>query len=663
MKAKSTLATLLYLYLAIFGLVMLAYHATAPVVPMGEWDDYTMPIASILHDQNLSISSGDKAFYRQIYPEWAKYVKWSRLSVYKARGGNGELAWYFPTYGIACMPLTGLLKMLNLRTVLAFPLTNLGFLLLALFFTCGCLKVGGRRKIVITLLLTLNPVVFYIGWSSAEVFIYSMLVMGMTAWYNGWRRIAATFVAVAGTLNPVILSVGIVMVVEYAVRLFREKDRGQNWRGYLKGRLPELLKYGCCYIVGVIPMAFNLYHVGHVNLTASVKRFTHGGAESTWSRFVAYLFDFNYGFLPYFPIPLCIGVVMACIAISRRKYKYFVWLGAFLANVALYSIMIHINSGMSGIARYNAWNSAILIFAVAVVGLDMVNGRKATNACLLTLGFGALLAGAVVFAYGPRMAINTSYTSFTPIAEWVLDHAPWLYNPLPSTFNSRTTHQDGGYDVKTPVVYCAKDGNVRKILAAGKDKSSVKDKSIFTNGPAKDFFRKVDNLEAMSFISVDGEEGMAFAPEYSLGSGIGFSTASPRGLAYVSRGINLPEDWGTWSEGDTVAMQMRINAKCPLLHADIEAIAYGKGQAVAIYANSAKVYENPDYKGDGIHFDFDNPGVGKPLTLRFVLPDSISALRLGYPDWRKRALGFIQLTIAESAKPASKPSGQDHERD
>jgi hypothetical protein len=63
-----------------------------------------------------------------------------------------------------------------------------------------------------------------------------------------------------------------------------------------------------------------------------------------------------------------------------------------------------------------------------------------------------------------------SHTIFTPIATYVLDNYPALYNPYKYTFISRTIHLDGAYidDLEKPIIYTNANGEIRKILTSSK---------------------------------------------------------------------------------------------------------------------------------------------------------------------------------------------------
>jgi hypothetical protein len=146
---------------------------------------------------------------------------------------------------------------------------------------------------------------------------------------------------------------------------------------------------------------------------------------------------------------------------------------AFFINVLLYSIMVHINCGMAGIARYSSWAAVIMIFAVSINFNNIITGQNLKEISKVLLIASTIITGIVIFNYGPMSASNTACVKMTPLAQKVLNYVPILYNPLHSTFNSRVKNIDGGYNYKTPIVYCNNEGHVKKILATKNDKEEI----------------------------------------------------------------------------------------------------------------------------------------------------------------------------------------------
>lgn len=643
---KVDIKKLTIIYIILFGALMLIYCSINMPGPTGEWDDYSLPVASIINEHNFSISDADVAYYKELFPNWAGYIDNYSLSGYTTRKG-GQMAWYFPTYSFVCIPFTLLLKFLKLPTVYAFPYTNLFFLMAAVVILFKYLKSSDKIRLLMVLLLTLNPIVFYISWTSAEVFIYAMLVVGLTFWYNKWYKRAAFTVSVAGMLNPTIMSIGMIMIMEYMWGLFKNKPKQEKFISFFRQNLLELIKYGCCYIIGVIPMAYNYYNIGHINLTSSLSGFTHGN-ESTIARFFSYIFDLNYGILPYYPILLIISFVFFVVSIVKRNIRYIEWIITFIINVVLYSIMVHINCGMSGISRYNSWGVLILIFATVLIGPEAFEKIKIKVASFVAIGIGITLTAGIVFNYGPNLASNTSYVYFTPIAEWALNHFSGLYNPLKSTFNSRTIHVDGGYGIETPVVYYAEDGYIRKILASDNDRDSLLNDYASVTGMNDNFIKQVNELDGMGYISLSESDKIVKVESYNVGEKLFFTRNDSTGLVYAVQGMSGPEDWGTWSEGKKTIFRFKTNSRASVLHCEIAASVFNNLQDITISINNQIVYQNASYLGEGIEFDFDNPGEGECIEITIDMPNAISPVELGQNgDARVLGLGYNAMIVCE----------------
>lgn len=641
-------------YLICFGIFILIYCSVRTPKPKGEWDDYSLPVASVLNDHNFSISDQDVVVYKQLFPEWAGYIDTYSLSGYTVKNGSGEMPWYFPTYSVACIPITLLLKALGLPAIYAFAYTNLTVLLLSLIFILYCLKTSEVRKALLIAALSINPIVFYVSWASAEVFIYAMLVMGLASWYNQWHKRAALFVSIAGMLNPTIMSIGLIMIVKYAVKLLLAKNKDISWFNFIKANISEVAMYGCCYLIGLIPMAYNYYNIGYINLTASLDSFTHG-KESTVSRLWSYLFDLNYGILPYFAVLLLVGIMLIIPAVRKKHWDYLEWMFTFLLNIALYSVMIHINCGMSGIARYNSWGVLLLIFPVIMFFDEIIHRKQAVKGIRIALSAGIVITGIVVMQYGPDSASNTSHVRMTPIAEWVLKKAPNLYNPLHSTFNSRTIHQDGGYNYETPVVYVDKDSYVRKILATADDKEQILSEYLSLNGKSdwlKDQVSKLDKEE--SYISIPGEYKIVKILEYTLGNPITFTSEGYNAEDYVAKGLSVREDWGSWTEGDEFILRFKTNSDCAVISGEINSRVYNKAQDVTVYINDEKVYEQDNFAGGTLQFNFRNPGYMQLIEIKVEIPNAISPVEFGYSDSRVLGLGIYSMMFTEAKALDSK---------
>ena len=479
----------------LFVMVMGFYESVNAPGPFGEWDDYSFPIVSMLKEHRISVTERTIEGVKEwLYPGWGWMIDGYKLSgMFTADGG--QLPWYFPVYAVVCMPAVLVLKRLSIPPMHAFPITNIAVVTVALIIAGCALKTDNKRRTLLVLALAVHPAVFYISNISAESLIYAFMIIGCTFWHNRWYRPAAVMISLAGMLNPTIMIIGVVMIFEYLEHEgyysnpFKNLIDPKKWRG--------LITFGICFLPELVPMGYNYYHTGHINLTAATKELVTGN-ETTFQRAWAYLSDLNYGMFPYFPIMCVIALMLMLLVLIRIKnvfayamphrYKqrrelmtaaakqkakagtrYMEWMVTFILNLILVSTVTHINSGMCGIARYDMWLSVIPIFAIVIFGHDMVDVKAVRRVAATAISLGIILTGTIVWAYYPHFAMNVQYTDFSPIASYALENLPGLYNPIPSTFVARTQHIDGGYDYETPFIYYGKDGYARKILASKKD--------------------------------------------------------------------------------------------------------------------------------------------------------------------------------------------------
>ena len=486
----------------VFAIITLVSCLLTEEHPNGEWDDYLFTTASLLNDQNMSISNSDIKYAYDFFPEIENWNKFSG-SDYPTSSGD-VLPWYFGTYSAACIPMVWLLELLRVPPIHAFSLTNVLIYLFALYCVYRKLKLPSKSKLLLLLLLMVNPAIFYIIWISAEVFIFSMVILIMVFWTNQEYCKTAIFISIASSLNPTVLFLAPIVTFDYGCHLIaggNSKEPGVM-SSQLKKNFKGILLYCICYLIAIIPLAYNFINTGHVNLTSGISSFYNN--PLVIPRFWAYLTDLNFGILPYFAPAFLLSLVLCIVAIFKRAYRSLLMMLGFLLTVFAYSFMAHINSGMSGISRYNSWSAPIILFSL-VVNYDQLFVKRfwrriAEGIICISLLWSCLL----IYTYGLMGANRTNYLEMTPAARYVLNHYPSFYNPLPSTFNSRIQHVDGGYQYNLPLYYVDKNDHIRKILASKITAESVLD-NVSGDSEAMDFLKdKLSVLgSAESYISID----------------------------------------------------------------------------------------------------------------------------------------------------------------
>ena len=275
---------------------------------------------------------------------------------------------------------------------------------------------------------------------------------------------AALFISLAGTLNSTVMVVGIFIIISFLIDLFHHAPI-KEWHTILLKNSGNLLCLFICFMPSLIPFIYYYYHCGVFNLQVS-----YGFSDISsgyFGRFLAYLIDWNFGILPYFFIAFIFMFISLLRGLIKQTYRCYCYFLSFLGVIAAYSLMSHINCGMSGIARYNVWSAPIMLFGIAIAFNDMPFMSNMTNKLFQNLAhIGVLITTCIILYYGPMFAANTSDIALTPIAKVILNYCPQIYWSLPSTFNCRINHIPGGYDYNLPIIYMDTTTNIRKILVS-----------------------------------------------------------------------------------------------------------------------------------------------------------------------------------------------------
>lgn len=405
-------------------------------VYQGEGGSYTLTAVSLVHDHNAFISQQDIALAQKWFPDWTQYYATFDGSHYYTAAGE-IIPWYFPTYPALCVPAMVLLRLFAQPMSYAFCLTNLGLVLLLLLIIYKDPRLKLPQKWLLCALFAVSPAIGYFAWPSAEVAQFFFVALSALCWATNRKHRAALCIAVAGTMNPCALAMGLVMIAEYLIKLFRQGPRGGKIKAFF-GRWKEIILYGCCYLPGLVPFVYNYALVGAINLTAS-----YGGEwvslsdMTVFRQLWAYFTDWNFGLLPYFPILLAVGLVLAVVVAFKRDWRYFAMLLAMTAMLLGCSLMANINCGMAGIARYNIMVIPVLIVAVAVKigGAAKCRWRRMGTAALAVSAAGT---AAVVGLNGWTDVPMGGWTTITPAAQLVVSNAPAWYTPMYSTFVFRS---------------------------------------------------------------------------------------------------------------------------------------------------------------------------------------------------------------------------------
>lgn len=632
------------LYIVLFMGMILCYCAIWKPSPIGEWDDYMIETVTLTHSKpHISVHEWDIERAVKLYPEWEGWIKNNmRFSPYKTKSG-GLIPWYFPTYGIACIPLAMILPIFSIPRIYAFAFTN--FLVFALMI-CTVFKMlenqfSSKNRFILILLLTMNPIIFYFEWISAEVFIYSVLAISLCAWYCKKWKTSSFFISLAGSLNPTVMIVGIAIIIDYFYNIFRDSKEFSPSTA-VKKNLLKTVAFGCCFLYSLLPFIYGIKACGSPFVLITGNQ--HTDFRTMPSYFFAYLFDLNFGIFPYYNFMFITALVLFFIALIKKQLKYVFWLTTFFCLVFGYCKQYHINCGMSGIARYNAWSVLIIIFAFCFYMQKIkINYIKKIQFYISVATF--TVQTLIVFSFNPIVALNCPYTSFTPIAKFALNNFPFFYNPLHTTFSSRTRRIDGGYDYKLPLIYYDENDperNIRKILISEKEKSNLagetqKDKIWLS--------KKIDKqLKKETYISVSPKYKIAYYP-FLEEHDIKFYGDNANASKFCL-GISHQEDGFTWTKGKNLTIRFKTdkNLAGKKILAEFSNGVFNGSQRVIASVSGNKVFDEQISGGFSFIFTVNNDDF---VDMKLDFPDAIAPYDVGVNgDRRVLALSLRQITFS-----------------
>ncbi|MCL2819379.1 MAG: hypothetical protein FWD38_00885 [Oscillospiraceae bacterium] len=467
-----------FIFIILYACLLMVMARNQPIqAQLGESWLYVMSTAALQYEQSIYIT---QTTLDNVYYYFYDYhgVAYFYYGIERFVVTNGQfLSYYFPAYSLICIPASVVLGLFGFNQSWAFAITNIGLIIMALFCMLLFLKECDKLKFFLLLVLAINPIVLYVFWASSEIFIWAFLVMSLVFYFNKAYKRSAFFLTVAGSMNMTLMILGFFMIASYFIDLQKEKGVDRNFIKTVFKNFFDVLKYAASFSFIFLALLYNYIASGGESSVATMV----GSGGIPWEdfgatipqRFFAYLFDLNFGLLPWFLILFLLYPACLIYSFIRNKYEYYLLIIGHLAVMFLFSGMAHINSGMTGISRYNAWAAPIILFTCILWFFKLRQNTDRENITLKRMkiinsvkisivSLSVVLTGLLVYDNSYDIALG--YRTMLAPARVVLNNAPSLYNPLWTTFVSRIENVDGGYAFNRPTIYDDSKGNVRKIL-------------------------------------------------------------------------------------------------------------------------------------------------------------------------------------------------------
>jgi hypothetical protein len=356
------------------------------------------------------------------------------LELATAKNGRA-FYWHFWFYPLVVLPAKVLLHLAHANECAAFQVTNALLFVFALWVVLFRDRSPLPWRLAFAGLTAVGPVLGYLRWPHTEVFTWAGVVISLTLLSSrryGWAALAA---ACAAMQNPPLLVLALYIV---GVSL-RERDLRRTLlaaAGALPALLPPLF---CCAFFGV-PNLIAAHGYSNPHLISAAR---------TWS----FLADLNQGMLPYVPLLLLLAVPALVHAFARRGAAGIGFAAMILLIILAAETTPNWNSGCVGMLRYGVWVLPLMAWLV-------VEYLPPARSIHRLIAAGVLLHGAIAWQYQGRF----DYLTQSPLAVFVFNHAPALYDPDIEIFCERQLH--GGCDFRKafPMGFVRPDGTVAKLL-------------------------------------------------------------------------------------------------------------------------------------------------------------------------------------------------------
>lgn len=555
------------LVLVAFLIFYLILAFILPSSPYGESPSHLLATVSLTNGNGFRITEDDYCEFCVLFPEHVEYgdgYYHNRLP----KDENGNIyALYFGAYPILCIPAFLFLRLLRLNAVYAFSLTNALLLATALWVVYRYLRVDIKRKLVVICFLGASPVIRYINIQLYEVSLCAMVIMSITFWVSGRRKLSAFFLALGGSMNVAFAVFGFAMIADYFWEIFLSSEKRID--AFIKNclrRWKDIALYALCFVPCLIPILLCYNALGMPTTTffdLATYEVATCGFDGIIQRVWGFLTDLNLGLWPYMNIVLVMFFVLCIWGTLRKNYHLFFALVGALAVLATYSYSFWIDSGMIGISRYNAWSFPIFVI-VTVFSIEQLANRQCRCAGTILCTLSALLCICLVAVvwYSPT---NGNSLYYSPLAEAVLDRAPSLYNPVATTFKARTDHLDDfqfKFNVTDDVVYVNSEGYVRKALVTTETMNQCRAK-LFANGKdqtmIEEEFAKVKKDGKYYYLNFPQSKIQFFDYLYELGTEVYFDATEKDGRQFFPSGLSSAEVGYTWTTSKEVPFVLPIS--------------------------------------------------------------------------------------------------------
>lgn len=353
---------------------------------------------------------------------------------------------HFVLYSLLAVPTRLVLHIFSINELQSLRLTNVLILFTALFIILKYLVVNSYKRSILLIATLLSPIMYFLSWPGPDIFYLSILLISIFCFFQK-KYFLSAFLSAIASLHSQPLTTLVVLQTIYAVANYIKINN--ITLNNLKKHLEVGLKVALIILVVLLPIFYNLIYFGTWSLWPYFKdgwtTLNGFGLQNLSPRkLYEQFFDLNIGIFFYTPILIASGIYF--IKRFYKKYDVAFLTIAFLITAFFYQTNPAWHYGMSG---YGPTRHALFLIPLFIVYFVFLMQKSIKHYILL---------GLIILTQIPIMLMNgyvspniTNSFNNTPIAQFVLNNWPFLYNPTPEIFVDRTNHID--VDYPTSAIY------------------------------------------------------------------------------------------------------------------------------------------------------------------------------------------------------------------
>lgn len=439
------------------GLVFGAFLGHVLPDPAGDIVEYYGITESVMHHGSISLSQFDiQTLSKTLHPEYFSDPG------YYIRGVNGQrYPVHFVAYSLLLVPLRLVLTIFHISPLYIFSLGNTVLLFAALAYIMRYHIKTTWGKYVLFIAAATSPLISFLWWPGPDIFSMSLLLVSLFLFLDDRPIAAALFTALASWQSQplIVICAGMLLYALWQNR--RTPVRTVIWGAGI------IAAAGIPYVYNYV--AFGTWTPWAILRDYWTRTYGFGLQNLSLKKLYEQILDLNMGVFWYAPL-LTIGGIWGMARYIRTKK--FAWLSV-LALASLFAFQTN-PAWHYGTSGYGPSRHALVLIpffiAIGVTYFKPTILGKIFIGILLLSQIYVLSLNNYIFPIFSNTLVNS------PIATFVLDRWPSVYNPTPEIFEDRTNHTD--LDHPTSAIYMV-NGQCKKAYVLPADFDRV----IATCGP------------------------------------------------------------------------------------------------------------------------------------------------------------------------------------